>query len=149
MATTVTTHVNQETTFTPTLFLACELGVNKWKLGCTAGAAQRPRERQIPAGDCHAVLEERRRAKSRFGLPEAARVVSCYEAGREGFWLHRFFVSQGVENVVVDSASLEVNRRFPPGEDGSPGGAQAAHHAAAACSGGKEGVECGTGAQRG
>src|SRR5919109_4777682 len=112
MATTATTRVDQETPFLPTLFLAFELGVNKWNLGCTTGAAQRPRERQVPAGDCQTVLEEIRRAKSRFGLPEAARVVSCYEAGRDGFWLHRFFVSQGIENVVVDSASIEVNRRY-------------------------------------
>ena len=112
MATTATTRVNQETAFTPTLFLAFELGVHTWKLGFTTGAAQRPRERQVPAGDCQTVLEEIRRATSRFGLPEAARVVSCYEAGRDGFWCHRFFVSQGVENAVVDSASLEVNRRY-------------------------------------
>jgi transposase len=112
MATTATIRVDPETAFTPTLFLAFELGENKWKLGCTTGAAQRPRERQVPAGDCQAVLEEIRRAKSRFGLPEEARVVSCYEAGRDGFWLHRFLVSHGVENVVGDSASIEVNRRY-------------------------------------
>jgi len=111
MATTATTRGNQETACPPTLFLACELGVNTWKLGCTTGAAQRPRERQVPAGDCQTVLEEIRRAKSRCGLPEEARVVSCYEAGRDGFWLHHFLISQGVENVVVDSASIEVNRR--------------------------------------
>ena len=109
MATTATIRVEQETVFTPTLFLAFELGENKWKLGCTTGAAQRPRERQVSAGDCQAVLEELRRAKSRFGLPEEeARVVSCYEASRDGFWLHRFLVSQGVENIVVDSASIET-----------------------------------------
>ena len=79
---------------TPTLFLAFELGVNKWKLGFTTGAAQRPRERQVPAGDCHKVREEIHWAKSRLSLPEEARVVSCYEAGRDGLWLHRFFVSQ-------------------------------------------------------
>jgi hypothetical protein len=45
-------------------------------------------------------------------LPEEARVVSCYDAGRDGFWLHRFLVSQGVEHYVVDSASIEVNRRY-------------------------------------
>jgi len=112
MATIATTRIDQEIVFTPTLLLAFELGVNKWKLGCTTGAAQRPRERQVPAGDCQTVLEEIRRAKSRFGLPEEARVVSCYEAGRDGFWLHRFLVSQGVENIVVDSASIEVNRRY-------------------------------------
>jgi transposase len=38
-------------------------------------------------------------------------VVSCYEAGRDGFWLHRFLLSLGVENLVVDSSSIEVNRR--------------------------------------
>jgi transposase len=38
-------------------------------------------------------------------------VVSCYEAGRDGFWLHRWLVAEGIENVVVDSSSIEVNRR--------------------------------------
>jgi transposase len=66
------------------------LGVNQWKLGCTTGAAQRPRERNVPAGNLEAVREEIRRAKQRFGLPEDARVLSCYEAGRDGFWLHRW-----------------------------------------------------------
>ena len=36
---------------------------------------------------------------------------SCYEAGRDGFWLHRWLLEQGIENIVVDSASIEVNRR--------------------------------------
>jgi transposase len=112
MATTATTRIDQETAFTPTLFLAFELGVNKWKRGFTTGAAQRPRERHVPAGDCQTVLEEIRRAKRRFGWPEAARVVSCYEAGRDGFWLHRFFLSQGVANSVGDAASIAVNRRY-------------------------------------
>jgi transposase len=112
MATTAAIRVDQKTVFTPTLFLAFELGENKWKLGCPPGAAQRPQERQVPAGDGQAVLEGIRRAKSRFDLSEEARVVSDYEAGRDGFWLHRFFVSQGVAHVVVDSASIAVNRRY-------------------------------------
>jgi transposase len=80
--------------------------------GLHDGAAQRPRERQVPAGDCQRVLEEIRWAKSRFGWPAEARVVRCYEAGRDGFWLHRFLLSHDVENSVVDSASIEVNRRY-------------------------------------
>jgi transposase len=44
-------------------------------------------------------------------LPEDARVVSCYEAGRDGFWLHRSLVAHSVQNHVIDSASIEVNRR--------------------------------------
>jgi transposase len=47
----------------------------------------------------------------RFGLHEDTPVLSCYEAGREGFWLHRFLLSSGVENLVIDSSSIEVNRK--------------------------------------
>ena len=36
---------------------------------------------------------------------------SCYEAGRDGWWLHRWLREQGIDNIVVDSASIEVNRR--------------------------------------
>jgi hypothetical protein len=50
-------------------------------------------------------------AKQRLGLPAATRVVSCYEAGRDGFWLHRQLRSMGVDNDVVDSSTIEVNRR--------------------------------------
>jgi transposase len=66
----------------------------------------------MPAGAVQVLLEEIGRAKQRFGLPADAPVISCYEAGRDGFWLHRFLGPQGVENHVVDSASIEVNRRY-------------------------------------
>jgi transposase len=58
-----------------------------------------------------AVGREIQKAKQRMGLSEAARVRSCYEAGREGFWLHRALEQKGIENIVVDAASIEVNRR--------------------------------------
>jgi transposase len=38
-------------------------------------------------------------------------VRSCYEAGRDGFWLHRALVARGIHNVIVDASSIEVNRR--------------------------------------
>jgi len=50
-------------------------------------------------------------AKARWGLPLGAPVRSCYEAGRDSFWLHRWLLAHEVENVVVDSSSIEVNRR--------------------------------------
>ena len=50
-------------------------------------------------------------AKGRFDLPAETAVVSCYEAGRDGFWLHRCLGAMGVKNEVVDSSSIEVNRR--------------------------------------
>src|SRR5262249_46278581 len=57
------------------------------------------------------VREEIARAKVRFRLPADAPVVSCYEAGRDGFWLHRWLVAHAVSNQVIDSSSIEVNRR--------------------------------------
>jgi transposase len=92
-----------------TLYLAFELGNKQWRLGFTVGLGQRPRERTIAAGDLVAFQEEIRLAKKRFGLPQTARVMSCYEAGRDGFWLHRYLLAKGIENLVVDSASIEVN----------------------------------------
>jgi transposase len=50
-------------------------------------------------------------AKARLGLPLDAPVISCYEAGRESFWVHRYLVAQGITNYVVDSSSIEVTRR--------------------------------------
>jgi transposase len=57
------------------------------------------------------VMAEVATAKRQFGLSDEAPVVSCYEAGRDGFWLHRCLAAQGVTNYVVDSASIEINRR--------------------------------------
>lgn len=94
------------------LNLAFELGNVEWKLGFTIGFGQRPRVRTISARDLEGLQREIELAKKRFGLPELARVVSCYEAGRDGFWLHRYLEAAGVENLVVDSSSIEVNRRF-------------------------------------
>jgi transposase len=108
---TATTRGANYTTNSQVLYLAFELSNNKWKLGFTIGLGQRPRERVVAARDLPRVLEEISAAKQRFKLPEATRVVSCYEAGRDGFWLHRALVAAGVESLVVDSSSIEVNRR--------------------------------------
>jgi transposase len=99
------------TAVAPTLLLAFELGERSWKLGFTTGLGQRPRIRQISARATDRVLEEIARAKGRFKLPANAPVMSCYEAGREAFWLHRWLVAQAVSNHVIDSSSIEVNRR--------------------------------------
>jgi transposase len=111
MATRAKTHRSPATTGTPTRCVACEWGGSPWRLGCTIGAAPRPRERPVPAGAVDTGLVEMDRATPRFGLPAQTRVVSGYEAGRQGWWRHRFLVAQGAENLVVDAASLEVTRR--------------------------------------
>jgi transposase len=91
--------------------MACELGWGKWKLAFTVGRGQKPRIRTIDARDIEAVKNEIEAAKKRFGLADGCRVVSCYEAGRDGFWIDRFLQSIDVRNIVVDSASIEVSRR--------------------------------------
>jgi transposase len=94
-----------------TLWMAFELSEKNWKLGFTTGPGQKPRERTVTARDQERVLNEIAQAKRRLGLPEMAPVVSCYEAGREGFWLHRFLEAHGITNHVVDSSAIEVSRR--------------------------------------
>src|SRR5512141_2031316 len=106
-----TTHTNQYTTIQPHLYMAFELSQNKWLLGFTIGFGQRPRLRTIAARDVAALQSEIHLARERFGLAKETQVISCYEAGRDGFWLHRYLSSIGVSNLVVDSASIEVNRR--------------------------------------
>lgn len=100
--------------FTPAgrrlLYVAFELSWGEWKLAFSTGPGQPPRIKNVPARQTFAVMAEIVKAKQRFGLPANAPVVCCYEAGRDGFWLHRFLVNAGVENIVVDSASIEVNR---------------------------------------
>jgi transposase len=105
------TRIPESTAAPACLLLAFELSERTWKLGFTIGQGQRPRLRSIPAGAVDRLADEIARAKVRFGLPGDAGVRSCYEAGREGFWLHRYLVAQGVRNVIVDSSSIEVNRR--------------------------------------
>lgn len=95
-----------------TLYVALELGWTKWNLGMSTALGMAPRLRSMEARDTQALLEELRRAKEKLHLPLEAPVVCCYEAGRDGFWLHRFLLAQGIDNRVVDSASIEVNRRF-------------------------------------
>jgi len=95
----------------PYLYMAMELGNKEWKLGFTIGFGQPPRLRDLAARDLLALAKEIHMAKGRFGLPKDTPVRSCYEAGRDGFWLHRYLAQQGVTNLIVDSASIEVNRR--------------------------------------
>lgn len=93
------------------LYLAFELGWTQWTLAFTVGLGQPPRQRSIRARDLAALEQEIAKAKKRFQLADPAPVVSCYEAGRDGFWLHRYLTAHGIANVIVDSASIEVNRR--------------------------------------
>ena len=102
---------NSTASSAPVLYLALDLGASSWKLAFSVGLGQKPRLKTITARSTLSLIFEIKAAKERFGLPEDAPVVCCYEAGRDGFWLHRFLLDQGVRNQVVDSSSIEVNRR--------------------------------------
>jgi transposase len=101
----------RESVQTPALYMAMEVGERQWKLGFTISRGQPVRVRTVPARDLARVAEEIRRAKTRFRVPAELPVFSCYEAGRDGFWIHRALVAMGVDNEVVDSSSIEVKRR--------------------------------------
>lgn len=108
---TIATRPTEDTSLSPVLYLAFELSNSSWKLAFTTGLGQPPRECTIAARGLEVLCAEVARARRRFGLSESARVVSCYEAGRDGFWLHRYLVQGGITNYVVDASSIEVNRR--------------------------------------
>ena len=96
-------------TETAILHMAIELSNSSWKLAFSDG--KKMRYVGMDAGKLYQLENELKKAKKVFGLAEDTKIISCYEAGRDGFWLHRYFLSCGIENMVVDSSSIEVNRR--------------------------------------
>src|SRR5882672_12340912 len=94
------------------LYVAFELSRKKWKLGIGDGKTARARVITIEARDWKKLKEAIEKGRERFGLEADAPVRSCYEAGREGFWIHRMLVERmGIENIVIDAASMDVKRR--------------------------------------
>jgi transposase len=91
------------------LYMALELSNSRWKLGFSDG--DKMRLKTIEAGDLEALEQEIDKSRERFRLAGDSRVVSVYEAGRDGFWIDRALQARGIENRVVDPASIEVNRK--------------------------------------
>lgn len=105
------THTQAVSVREATLYVAFELSAKTWKLACTSGFGVVPWVTTVPAGDWPALARGIEHARVRLGMPGPVGVVSCYEAGRDGFWIHRALERRGIANRVVDSASIEVNRR--------------------------------------
>jgi transposase len=99
----------EDTTEVTVMHLAFELSETKWKLGFSDG--RKMRFKGMIARNLEQLHEEIDKARERFKLQGEIKIVSCYESGRDGFWLHRYLRSHGIENIVVDSSSIEVNRR--------------------------------------
>jgi transposase len=98
---------------TATLALAVELSKKTWLVAVQAPDRDKISLYRLTGGDIAGLLalitRLRQRAEAALGRP--VRVVCCYEAGYDGFWLHRRLVQEGVTNHVIDPASLQVNRR--------------------------------------
>jgi transposase len=95
-----------------TVYVAFELSKAKWMLGVVLPGAKKLSRYTIPGGDVAALavrLAEWRRKAALGGKP--VRVLSCYEAGFDGHWLHRWLTDQGVINHEIDPSSIEVSRR--------------------------------------
>jgi transposase len=99
----------ENTTNDSILYIAFELSNTTWKLAFGDGI--KARYATVSARDLEQLEDEIDKAKRHFGLKGSVRVKSCYEAGRDGFWIHRYLLSKGINNLIVDSSSIEVNRR--------------------------------------
>jgi transposase len=106
---TSTTHRSESTAVA--LDVGIELSAREWWLTMSTGPGARRQRVRVAPGDRAAVIAALAQARARFGVSATAPVRSCYEAGRDGFWPHRFLHAVGVENLVVDSSSIEVPRR--------------------------------------
>ena len=106
---TSTTHRGESTA--TALYVALELSATEWgmTMGTTPGG--RSVHRRVGVGDGAALMAAVRAAAALLAVPAGVAIRSCYEAGGEGFWPHRLLTSLGVDNVVVDSSSIEVSRR--------------------------------------
>ncbi len=96
-----------------TLFVALELSRSIWLVALHSPIADKVSQHRIEGGDADGLLaliaHRRGQAEERLGRP--VRVASCFEAGYDGFWLHRWLCARGVENRVLDAASVLVDRR--------------------------------------
>lgn len=110
MSATHTVLPGQDRAIQADLYMSLELGDKKWQLTLSDGRRSASRY-SVEAGDTAAVMRSIDKARERCKVGAQAKVHSCYEAGRDGWWLHRWLLEQGIDNIVVDSASIEVSRQ--------------------------------------
>jgi transposase len=96
-----------------TLYVAFELSRSKWLIGIVLSGESKLSRHQVSGGDTAAVWQviAKKRASAEKKLGRPVRVVSCYEAGYDGFWLDRWLAAQGIANRVLDPSSIEMPRR--------------------------------------
>src|SRR6185312_11116779 len=97
-----------------TVFVAIELSQKTWLVTLHSPERDRISRHKLEGGDAAGLLAliERVQARAAGQLGTAPQVVSCYEAGYDGFWLHRLLSGAGITNLVFDPASIAVEQRF-------------------------------------
>jgi transposase len=96
-----------------TIFVAIELSQKSWLVTLHSPERDRISRHKLEGGD-HAgllALIEKTRSRAEQKPGSAVRVASCYEAGYDGFWLHRLLLAAGIMNFVFDAASIPVEQR--------------------------------------
>jgi transposase len=94
-------------------YVAIELSKSSWIVEFQTPLTSKTSQYQVKACDASALLELIERVRTRVAreLRRPIEVMSCYEAGYDGFWLHRVLQAYGIHNHVLDPASLQVNLR--------------------------------------
>jgi len=93
--------------------LAIELSKKSWIVAVNTPLSDKISRHTLKPCDGKGLLDLCERIRTRVAKETKKRVeiVSCYEAGYDGFWLHRLLEAHGIRNYVVDPASLQVDRR--------------------------------------
>lgn len=95
-----------------TAYIVFELSKAKWKLGIVLPGSPKMSRFTIDGGDLAALAARLATIRARAGrCGRPVRILSCYEAGLDGHWLHRWLVGQRIVSHVVDPSSIEVSRR--------------------------------------
>jgi len=96
-----------------TIFIAIELSQKTWLVTLHSPDRDRISRHKLEGGDHTGLLAliDKARGRATEKLGSAPRVVSCYEAGYDGFWLHRLLEAAGIANFVFDAASIAVEQR--------------------------------------
>jgi transposase len=130
--------------------LAIELSKKSWIIAANSPLVDRIGRYSLEACDWKGLLERIERIRMRVAreLNRPVEVISCYEAGYDGFWLHRLLEAHGVRNYVIDAASLQVDRRAT-NQDGPHRCGAIASLTAGISARRTEGMECGAGSKCG
>jgi transposase len=110
----LSTHNNYVTPEQPILAVALELSQKNWKIALQDGKHDKPSIHNVDHAEAALRLTQAEEViqaqKRKWQLPADCRVVVMYEAGQDGFWIYRALKQHGYEALIIDPASIPVER---------------------------------------